>query len=167
MVEAPTCLAGALADVIQDSERVLLQFERMRTQLDGLVRHDGLPLTRTAMNQLSEVVEDYQEILGEVKNMAVEASSETDTQTGRYRQLPLPQIRLKKIQEFRSLAFKIQQQIEDLKNVFWLEVERMKHCMRWQQRQIRGFKFDCWMLCVLAVAWFAMRWCWVPVAPVQ
>lgn len=164
MVEVPTCLAGALADVIQDSERVLVQFERMRSQLDGLVRHDGLPLTRTAMDQLSEVVENYQEILGEVKTMAVEASSDAEMQAGPCREQPLPQVRLQKIQEFRSLAFKIQQQIEDLKNVFWLEVERMKHCVRWQQRQIRGFKFDCWMLCALAAAWFTMRWFWEPVA---
>lgn len=167
MVEAPTCLAGALADVIQDSERVLVQFERMRSQLDGLVRQDGLPLTRTAMNQLAAVVESYQKILVDVRSMAVEASSDDKETAEKCKAVPLPQVRLEKIREFRSLAFQIQQQIEDLKNVFWLEVDRIKHCVRWQQRQIRSFKFDCWMLSLLVVAWFVMRWFWQPVEPVQ
>eukprot|EP00892_Ulva_mutabilis_P012788 jgi/Ulvmu1/9882/UM057_0037.1 len=166
MVELPTCLAGALADVIQDSERVLVQFERMRSQLDGLVRQDGLPLTRTAMDQLATVVESYQKILVEVRGMAVDASGEDKLQPEPCKALPLAQVRLEKIREFRSLAFQIQQQIEDLKKVFWLELDRIKHCVRWQQRRVRSFKFDCWMLAVLVVAWFVMRWFWKPVDPV-
>lgn len=167
MVEAPPCVAGALADVIQKSERVLVQFERMRSQLDGLVRDDGLPMTRTAINQLTEVVQDYQQTLGEVKNMAGESLRPVDGQDELSSDKQPPQMRLQTIQKFRRLAYKIQQQIEDLKNVFWLEVERMKVYVRWQQRIVRGFTFDLWMLLGVILAWCMLRWSWTPVEPVQ